>query len=42
MNIGARIAEPLLATDYLRMRDLVDEAMQAGEDISFVFILGRS
>ncbi len=42
MNIGARIAEPLLATDYLRMKDLVDEAMRAGEDISFVFILGRN
>jgi len=42
MNIGARIAEPLLAMDYLRMKDLVDEAMRTSEDISFVFILGRS
>jgi len=41
MHIGARIAEPLLATDYLRMKDLVDEVMRTGEDISFVFVLGR-
>jgi len=27
IHIGARIAEPLLATDYLRMKDVVDEVM---------------
>lgn len=41
MNVGARIGEPLLATDYLRMKDLVDEAIRASEDISFVFVQGR-
>lgn len=41
IHIGARIAEPLLATDYLRMKEVVDDAMRIGEDISFVFIQGR-
>jgi signal transduction histidine kinase len=41
IHIGARIAEPLLATDYLRMKDVVDEVMRTGEDISYVFVLGR-
>ena len=41
MHVGARIGEPLLATDYLRMKDLVDEAIRTSEDISFVFVLGQ-
>ncbi len=41
MNVGARIGEPLLATDYLRMKDLVVEAIRASEDISFVFVQGQ-
>lgn len=39
MHIAARIGEPLLATDYLRMKDLVDDAIRTGEDIAFVFVL---
>jgi signal transduction histidine kinase len=42
MHVGARVGEPLLATDYLRMKDLVDEAIRTSEDISFVFIQGRN
>lgn len=41
MNMGARIEEPLLATDYLRMKDLVDEAVRTNDDISFAFVQGR-
>ncbi len=41
MNVGARIGEPLLAGDYLRMKELVDEAIRASEDISFVFVQGH-
>jgi signal transduction histidine kinase len=42
LHVGARIGEPLLATDYLRMKDLVDEAIRTSEDVSFVFILGKN
>lgn len=41
LNIGARIGEPLLATDYLRMKDLVDEAVRTSGDIAFAFVLGQ-
>lgn len=41
MHVGARIGEPLLATDHLRMKDLVDEAIRTSEDISFVFVVGQ-
>ncbi len=41
LNIGARIAEPLLATDYLRMKDLVDEAVRTSGDIAFAFVLSQ-
>lgn len=41
MDMGARIEEPLLATDYLRMKDLVDEAVRTNDDISFAFVQGR-
>ncbi len=42
LYVSARIAEPLLAMDYLRMKDVVDEVMRTGEDIEFVFIQGRT
>ncbi len=41
MYIATRIAEPLLAMDYLRMKDLVDEAIRSSDDIVFVFVLGQ-
>jgi signal transduction histidine kinase len=41
LHVGARIGEPLLATDYLRMKDLVDEAVRTSEDIAFTFVLGQ-
>lgn len=40
MHVAARIGEPLLATDYLRMKDLVDEPIRSGEDVAYVFLLG--
>jgi hypothetical protein len=41
MHVAVRIGEPLLAADYLRMKDLVDKAIRTSEDISFVFVLGQ-
>lgn len=38
VNFAARIAEPLLSTDYLRMKDLVDETMRTVQDVAFVFV----
>lgn len=41
MHVTGRIAEPLLATDFIRMKDLVDEILRTSEDIQFVFVLGQ-
>ncbi len=41
VHVRARIGEPLLAMDYLRMKDLVDEAIRTSDDISFVFVQGN-
>lgn len=38
VNFAARIAEPLLSTDYLRMKDLVDETIRTVQDVAFVFV----
>lgn len=42
MHAAGRIAEPLLATDFIRMKDLVDEILRTSEDIQFVFVLGQN
>jgi PAS domain S-box-containing protein len=41
MHVAGRIAEPLLAMDFIRMKDLVDEVLRTSEDIQFVFVLGQ-
>ena len=38
-NIAARVVEPLLAMDFLRMQNLVDETMQLSDDIFYTFVL---
>lgn len=38
-NIAARVGEPLLAMDFLRMQNLVDETMQLSDDIFYTFVL---
>ena len=38
-NLAHRIAEPLLAMDFLRMKTLIDETVRLSEDISYIFVL---
>lgn len=41
-NLSARMVEPLLAMDFLRMKVLVDETVQLGDDIFYAFVLDRN
>jgi PAS domain S-box-containing protein len=38
-NLAARVAEPILAMDFLRMKNLIDETVQSSDDIFYTFIL---
>lgn len=38
-NLAAWAAEPILAMDLLRLKNLVDEAVQVNEDVHYAFIL---
>ncbi len=37
--LAARIAEPMLVMDFLRMKTLVDETARLSDDISYIFVL---
>lgn len=39
INLSARMVEPILAMDFLRMKILVDEAVHLGDDIFYTFVL---
>lgn len=39
INLSARIVEPLLAMDFLRMRVLMDQTVQLDSDIFYAFVL---
>jgi two-component system NtrC family sensor kinase len=39
LNLAARSAEPLLAQDFLRLKDMVDEIKFSSEDIVYAFLL---
>ncbi len=41
-NLAARAAEPILAIDFLRMKNLVDETTRLSDDIFYIFILGEN
>ena len=41
LHVTARIEDPLLAMDYLRMKDVADEVTRTGEDIAYLFILNE-
>ncbi len=41
MHLAARITEPLLAMDFVRMKGMVDEAARSSEDTVFIFILEK-
>ena len=38
-TLAARMAEPVLAIDFLRMKTLVDETVQLSDDIFYTFVL---
>jgi PAS domain S-box-containing protein len=40
-NLAARVGEPILAMDFLRMKNLVDETVQLSDDIFYAFIVDR-
>ncbi len=42
ISLSARMVEPLLAMDFLRMKVLVDETVQLGDDIFYTFVLDRN
>ena len=42
LNLAARTTEPLLAQDFLRLKDVVDEIKASSEDISYAFILDQN
>ena len=39
--LSARMVEPMLAMDFLRMKVLVDETVKLGDDISYTFVLDK-
>ncbi len=39
LNLAARSAEPLLAQDFLRLKDVVDEIKFSSDDIMYAFLL---
>ncbi len=41
INLSARMVEPMLAMDFLRMKVLVDETVELGDDIFYTFVLDR-
>lgn len=40
-NLAAWAAEPILATDFLRLKNLVDEAVGVNEDVYYAFIMNE-
>jgi two-component system NtrC family sensor kinase len=42
VNLSARITEPILAMDFLRMKTLVDKTVQLSDDIFYIFVLDHS
>ncbi len=40
-NLSGRAVDPLLATDFLRLKNMVDELQQLGDDIEYAFVLDR-
>ncbi len=41
INLAARVAEPMLALDFLTMKDLVDELQRSSTDINYGFVLDQ-
>ncbi len=41
VTLAARMVEPILAMDFLRMKTLVDETVQLSDDIFYTFVLDK-
>lgn len=41
VNLSARMVEPILVMDFLRMKTLVDETVCLSDDISYIFVLNH-
>ena len=41
LNLAARMVEPMLVMDFLRMKILVDETVQLSDDLFYTFILDK-
>ena len=41
ISLSARMVEPMLAMDFLRMKVLVDETVRLGDDIFYTFVLDK-
>lgn len=39
VHVAKRVSDPMLAMDFLRMKDLLDEVVRTGGDTAYVFIL---
>lgn len=42
LNLAARTTEPLLAQDFLRLKDVVDEIKASSDDIFYAFVLDKN
>lgn len=42
LNLAARAQDPILAVDFLRMKELIDEVSDSGDDIPYAFILDQN
>lgn len=41
-NLAARSEDPMLAVDFLRMKDLIDKVFDSSDDIEYAFILDQN
>ncbi len=41
VNLAARCQDPLLAVDFLRLKDMVDEAVRSSDGMAYAFIMDR-
>jgi two-component system NtrC family sensor kinase len=42
LGLAARIADPMLAVDFLRLKNMVDQVKESSDDIVYVFVLDKT
>ncbi|MDI6852180.1 MAG: PAS domain-containing protein [Deltaproteobacteria bacterium] len=42
LGLAARIADPMLAVDFLRLKNMVDQVKESSDDIVYVFVLDKN